>query len=140
MAIAKKVLKGAKTVGKALTKPNTIADGGGLSSLLVPRKLTGPGAALVLGGTAAFNIGNEGIKSHNAAKMGKVSYGDGMTRMTNSFTSGAVPAMKNASNGNYAVFSNMAQDVVSSPGIVGSLDTYGATPELVSALYNMGGR
>lgn len=137
MAMATKVVKG---IGKVLTEPNTIANGGGLSSILVPRRLTAGGAAVALGGIGALNIGNEGIKARNRAKLGRVSYIGGPARMTSSYTSGAVQAMHKASGGNYAVFSDMAEDVVQGTGIGGIVENYGATPELVSALYHMGGR
>lgn len=139
MAMTNRVLKGIKSVGKALTTENKIADGGGLSSLLVPRKVNGAGMALIVGGGLTIGLADSGIKSRNQALLGKVSYGDGMARMTGSFTSGAVPAMKRASGGNYEAFSDMAKGVVSSGGY-GAIEDYGATPELISALYNMGGR
>lgn len=141
MAIVKKALKG---IGKALTTENKVfnADGwhGGLSALLVPRQVNGAGAALIIGGGAALSLGSAGLQSRNKAKLGRVSYSDGMSRMTNSFTTGAVPAMKRASGGNYAAFADMAEEVVASPGIGGMIDDYGASPAFISALYNMGGR
>ncbi len=125
---------------KGITKPNTIADSGGLSSLLVPRKFNAGGAALVIGGVGAFNLANEGIKSRNRSMLGRVTYADGLARMTNSYTTGVVPAMKRASGGNYAVFADMAEEVVTHNSMASSIENYGATPELVSALYHMGGR
>lgn len=135
MAMTKKVVKGLGKVGKALTEPNTVDNGGGLSALLVPRRFTATGAAAVLGGIGAISMANEGIKGRNNAIMGKVSYANGPARMTGSFVSGATQAMHRASGGNYAVFSDMAEEVVSS-----GLETYGATPALISSLYHMGGR
>lgn len=137
MAMVTKVVKG---IGKALTEPNTIANGGGLSSILVPRRFTAGGAAIVLGGIGSANVANEGIKARNRAKLGRISYVGGPARMTGSYTSGAVQAMHKASGGNYAVFSDMAEEMVQGPGIGGIVENYGATPELVSALYHMGGR
>ena len=135
--MATKVVKG---IGKVLTEPNTIANGGGLSSILIPRRLTGTGAAVVVGGIGALNLANEGVKSRNRAILGKVSYVGGPARMTQSYTSGAVEAMHRASGGNYAVFSEMAEGVMTRPSIGGIIENHGATPELVAALYNMGGR
>jgi hypothetical protein len=88
----------------------------------------------------AYNMGKEGLSQRNKAMLGKVSYADGPARMTNSFTSGVVDAMHKASDGNPAVFADMASSVVKGPGMTGAIETYGATPELISALYNMGGR
>lgn len=134
MAVAKQILEGART----FTKPNTIANGGGLSSLLIPRRLTTAGGLTAVGIIGTVSLAKEGFKGRNRAVMGKVSYGDGMARMTNSFTTGVVPALHKASKGNYAVFSDMAEEVVNHTGI--SIDDYGASPALISALYNMGGR
>lgn len=137
MAMQNKALK---AVGKILTEPNTIANGGGLSSLLIPRRFTPLGAGVALGGIGAISMANVGIQARNKALMGKVSYGAGPARMTGSYTSGAVNAMHRASGGNYAVFSDMAEEVVKGGGMMGSIETYGATPELVASLYHMGGR
>ena len=57
--------------------------------------------------------------------------------MTKSFNTGSVSAMHKASKGNYAAFSDMAEEVVNHTGL--SIDDYGASPALISALYNMGG-
>lgn len=137
MAVIKKTLKG---LGKVLTQKNSFNNDGGLSSLVIPRQVNGAGAALVIGGGAAIGVANEGFKSHNRAKLGRVRYGNGPARMTSSYTSGAVQAMRRASNGNYAAFADMAEEVVGNASIGGVIENYGATPELISALYNMGGR
>lgn len=135
----KAILGAGKAVGKVLTKPNTIENGGGLSSVLIPRRVNAAGGIAIVGGLGAVSLAHEGFKGHNRAKLGKVTYANGPARMTGSFTSGAVQAMHRASNGNYAAFSDMAEEVVQGGGIIGGLDTYGATPELISALYHMGG-
>lgn len=126
-----------KAVGKALTKSNTVSDGGGLSALLVPRQVNAAGASLILGGSLLFGVGKEGFAASNRAKLGKVSYHGGPARMTSSFTSGGVQAMHRASRGNPQVFSDIAEEVVRSNNPIGKIETYGATPELISALYNM---
>ena len=136
----KKLANGAKKVFKSLTVENNLKNDGGWSSFIVPRQVNGKGIAVVTGATALFTLGDTGIKTRNKTKMGKISYGDGPARMTSSFTTGAVDAMKRASNNNPQVFSEMAQDVVTGSGISGKIETYGATPELISSLYNMGGR
>ena len=135
MALAQKAL----TIGKALTKPNNIQNGGGLSSLIVRRQVNAAGGFAITGIVGGTMLISEGIKGHNRATLGRVRYDDGLARMTNSFTSGAIPAMKRASGGNYAAFSDMAEEVVTHESIVGGIQNYGATPELISALYRMGG-
>lgn len=136
----KKLASGAKKIFKSLTVENNLKNDGGWSSLLVPRQVNGKGIAVIAGASTILSLGDAGIKTRNKTKMGKVSYGDGPARMTSSFTTGAVDAMKRASGNNPQVFSEMAQDVVTGSGIGGKLETYGATPELISSLYNMGGR
>ena len=136
----KKLANGAKKMFKSLTVENNISDGGGWSSLIIPRQVNGKGIAVIAGASTLLSLGDTGIKTRNKTKMGRVSYGDGPARMTSSFTTGAVDAMKRASGNNPQVFSEMAQDVVTGSGIGGKLETYGATPELISSLYNMGGR
>lgn len=136
----KKLANGAKKMFKSLTVENNISDGGGWSSLVIPRQVNGKGIAVIAGASTLLSLGDTGIKTRNKTKMGRVSYGDGPARMTSSFTTGAVDAMKRASDNNPQVFSEMAQDVVTGSGIGGKIETYGATPELISSLYNMGGR
>ena len=136
----KKLANGAKKIFKSLTVENNLKNDGGWSSLLVRRQVNGKGIAVIAGASTLLSLGDTGIKTRNKTKMGKVSYGDGPARMTSSFTTGAVDAMKRASGNNPQVFSEMAQDVVTGSGIGGKLETYGATPELISSLYNMGGR
>ena len=142
MAMAKKVLNTLGKVGKALTTENNIANGGGWSSILVPKKVNGKGLAVVAVGGTALSFANEGLKARNTNKMGRISYMDGPARMTKSYTSGAIPAMMQASNGNYAAFSDMAEEVVSGHNnAFGSvLDDYGANPAMIASLYGMGGR
>ena len=136
----KKLANGAKKMFKSLTVENNISDGGGWSSLIIPRQVNGKGIAVIAGASTLLSLKDTGIKTRNKTKMGRVSYGDGPARMTSSFTTGAVDAMKRASGNNPQVFSEMAQDVVTGSGISGKMETYGATPELISSLYNMGGR
>lgn len=132
MALAKKILK-------AATKENHE----GLSSLLVPRKFKVP---VAIGVAAAAGPGltlqNEAWKGKNLKRIGTVSYSNGMQRMTDSFTTGAVEAMNNAAQGNYAAFTDMAEEVVTSNSLnpMKAIDNYGVTPALISSLYGMGGR
>ena len=135
MAIAKKFLNG---VGKTLFVPNPPSTGG-LSAFAVPWKLSGAGVAVALGGATGIGLLNQGVQTRNRVNLGKVSYST-PARMTGSFDSGVVQAMRRASGGNYNAFSDMAEEVVSSPGIIPKIEDYGATPELISALYHMGGR
>lgn len=129
----------ASGIGKALTTENTVAGGGGLSALLVRRKMTGAGAALVMGGIGAVNLGNEGLKAHNRASLGRISYNH-MHSLIAPHDTGVVPAMRRISGNHPGAFSELADDVLASPGLMGRIDDHGANPALISALYNMGGR
>lgn len=141
MALVTKAIKGTgKIIDSLFLTANTIENGGGLSSLFVPRKVNGLGAVVATAGMFAATIGDTAVQSRNRSRAGYISYGDGMSRMTSSYTSGVVPAMKRQSGGNYGIFADMAEEVVTSPGIRGAIDDYGVTPAMISALYNMGGR
>ena len=135
MSIGSKIGKGLINV---LTTDNKFADGGGFSSYLVPKKLSGVGIGVVIGGSTLYGVGKPALQSRNRVKAGDISYLQGMTRMTGTFNTGVVPAMKNISNGDYEIFSDLAKDVVSSPKLLGKIDDYGVTPQFISALYNMG--
>ena len=126
-----------KKVFNALTEPNTIDKGGGLSSLLVPRKVNALGTALALGGMTIFSTGKEVYKARNQMKTGTVKYLGGPARMTKSFTSGAVQGMNRMAKGDYMAFSDMAEEAMTNTGIYGNLENYGVTPQFVSAVYGM---
>ena len=110
---------------------------------LTPYTLTGGGkfalGAFIVGGTAI----STGLASRNRGRAGKMTYKNGMTRMTGSFNSGAVEAMKRGSHGDYAVFADMVKrNTLHNFGIANKLehiDDYGADAAFVSALYGMGG-
>ena len=142
MAIAKKILggigKAAKGSFMALSESRTIEDGG-LTALIVPRQLTPLGVGVFAAGSAVLSAGKVGIDAHSVTAVGTVKY-DNMARMTSNFQTGAVPAMMQASGGNYTTFSNMAKNVVSRPGLINRINDNGANPKMISALYHMGGK
>lgn len=138
----------AKKVLGAVTSPNTIENGGGLSSLLVPVKANALGVGLVVSGMTAVNLGKTGLSLHNQASLGRVSWQGSAARMTSNYerngalkmTSGATAAMlKEAQSGNYQLVTDMVESTLGGQGIVGAIETYGVTPKFVSALYGMGG-
>lgn len=143
MAVAKKILSGVAKAGKAawmgLSEARTIEEGG-LTALLVTRQLNPVGLGVAMVGATALSGGKGAIDAHSRAKYGQVSYDSGMARMTSNFQSGAVPAMMQASGGNYETFAGMAKNVVSRPGIIEKVQDNGATPEMIAALYHMGGK
>ena len=126
-----------KKVFNAVTTTNTIESGGGLSSLLVPRKMNALGSVLTLGGMAMFGTGKEVYKARNQMKTGTVKYLGGPARMTHSFTSGAVQSMNKVARGDYAAFSDMAEEAMTNTGVYGAIENYGVTPQFISAVYGM---
>lgn len=119
-------------------QPNrTLAEGGGFTSKLIPYQLTkvGIAAGFAIGGAAA--LGTEMLKNRNKLKMGPVSYDGGPDRMTHNVTSGAVEAIKEATN-DPAVQSDMLRKMVrADDGIINNIDEYGVDSEFVSAFYGM---
>lgn len=136
----KKIIEGLGKAGKDFTKPNTVENGGGLSALLVPRKLNAKGGLALMGAATGGILISEGARGNSRARAGTISYGDSMARMTNSFNTGVVDAMQRSSGGDYEEFSEMAKDVLQSPSALTQLDDFGANPGMISALYNMGGK
>jgi hypothetical protein len=130
-----KVLKG---LGRVLLEDNPVSEGG-LSAHLIKKRFSPAGVGVAMGTVGAINLINVGVQGRNKSVMGRVSYNPGLARMTGSYTSGAVQAMHRASGGNREIFSDMAEEVVRGKDVISNIETYGATPELISALYNMGG-
>lgn len=128
-----------KAAWMGLSEARTVEEGG-ITALLVKRQLNPVGLGLAVAATTAFNGTKGAVDAHSRVKHGQISYDSGMARMTSNFQSGAVPAMMEASGGNYAAFSDMAKHVVSRPGLINKVQDNGASPEMISALYHMGGR
>lgn len=104
----------------------------------VPRIAKAPAAIGVIGGLMLLEGGNDALQGRNRGKVGRVSYADGPARMTNSFTTGAVPAMIQGSGGDYETFTDMAEETLQSNNAFGRvLDDYGANGEMIRSLYNM---
>ena len=128
-------------VKAAFLSENTVENGGGLSSLLVPKK-AGPAAiAGITAGMWAISGVDTGVKLYNKGKMGQVSYSGRMDKMTKNFTSGAVEGMARAANGNPETLTELVNDTMnggpSETRKFSRIETYGVTPEFVSALYGM---
>lgn len=141
--LTKKIISGLGSglwsAGKSMVKPNTIADGGGLSSLLVPVKVNKRGGLAAISVVGGASLISNGATGNSKARMGAISYGDGMARMTDSFTTGGVEAMRRVSGGDYEAFSEMAGEALQSPTLAGQIDDFGANPGMIAALYGMGG-
>lgn len=123
----------------ALTESRTISEGG-LTALVVPRQLNPVGLGIAMVAMPVAGFGKGAVDTHSRASMGRISYDSGMARMTSNFQTNAVPAMMEASHGNYSTFSGMAQNVVTRPGLLNKVQDHGATPDMIAALYHMGGK
>ena len=112
--------------------------GEGISrSEFVPRVATAGGAAVVTAGALGLQFVSDVVHGLGEHGIGRVTYADGASKMTNSFTTGVVEAMQEASRGNYDIFADMADDVLASPNLISKIDDLGANPKMISALYNM---
>lgn len=122
-----------------LLESRTVADGG-ITALLVPKQLSPKGLVLGTIGMGLVGIGKGMVDAASRKSYGRISYEGGMARMTGTFNSRAVESMMQGSGGNYSAFSDMAQHVVKRPGLINALNDNGATPQMIAALYHMGGR
>lgn len=126
-------------MGAFLTNNIPFNEGGGLTSVLIPKRLTKAGIGSMFALSGAASIGKEMFIASNIRKMGPVSYTGGPARMTNSFDSGAIQAIKQATKD-----PNVQQDMLrkilksSNDGIIKNLEEYGVDGQFLSAFYGMG--
>ena len=120
-------------------KPNrTIAEGGGLTSKIVPYQLTKVGIGAGIGLSGAASLGKEMFIQHNKMKMGPISYTGGPDRMTHNVTSGAIEAIDKITNDPEVKADMLRKIAHTSDGIVNNLEEYGVDSEFISAFYGMG--
>ena len=120
-------------------QPNrTVAEGGGLTSKVVPYQLTNAGIIAGFGVGAAASLGTEMLRQRNRVKMGPVSYEGGPARMTHNVTSGAVEAIRDVTH-DPAIQADMLKKMLrtSDDGIINNIDEFGVDAEFVSAFYGM---
>lgn len=119
-------------------QPNrTVAEGGGLTSKIIPYQLTNAGIIAGFGIGAGAAIGAEMLRNRNRMKMGPVSYEGGPDRMTHNVTSGAVEAIRDVTN-DPAVQQDMLKKMLRThDGIINNIDEMGVDAEFVSAFYGM---
>ena len=105
---------------------------------LLPKIISGEGAALVGGGMLAVGAVNSGIKARNNAKLGKVVYNGGPDRMTQSYTTGAVNAIRRIAD-TPEEFSELTQSAMSGGefSFGQKLEDYGVNDKFVAAFYGM---
>lgn len=125
-------------MGVLFKKNLTFAEGGGLTSTIVPFQVTKAGIGVGIGLTGAAALGTEMFANHNRRKMGPVTYTGGPARMTGNFDSGAVEAIQEATN-DPAVRADMLKRILrTDDGIINNMEEYGVDAQFVSAFYGMG--
>ena len=125
-------------MGLLFKKNLSFAEGGGVTSLLVPYQLNKRGIAVGMALTGAAALGAEMFRQHNRLKMGPVTYAGGPDRMTHNVTSGAVEAINEVTN-DPAVRADMLKKMLrTTDGVINNLEEFGVDDQFVSAFYGMG--
>jgi hypothetical protein len=106
---------------------------------LLPKIISGQGAALVGGSMLTIGAVNNGIKARNNAKLGKVVYNGGPDRMTQSYTTGAVNTIRRIAGNDPEAFSELTKSAMDGGdlNLVQKLEDYGVNDKFVSAFYGM---
>lgn len=125
-------------MGILFKKNLTFAEGGGLTSKLVPYQLTKTGIGVGMGITSAAALGSEMLANRNRMRMGPITYTGGPARMTNNFSSGAIEAIQEATN-DPAVRADMLKRILrTDDGIINNIEEFGVDSSFLSAFYGMG--
>lgn len=125
-------------MGILFKKNLTFAEGGGLTSKLVPYQLTKTGIGVGMGIGSAAALGSEMLANRNRMRMGPIIYTGGPARMTNNFSSGAIEAIQEATN-DPAVRADMLKRILhTDDGIINNIEEFGVDSSFLSAFYGMG--
>lgn len=123
----------------ALFKKNlTFREGGGLTSILIPNQLTKTGIIAGMGIGAAAAFGTEMLANKNRREMGPVSYQGGPARMTHNVTSGAIEAIKDATNDPEIQADMIKHMLRTDDGVLNNIEEFGVDGQFISAFYGMG--
>lgn len=123
----------------ALFKKNlTFREGGGLTSILIPNQLTKTGIVAGMGIGAAAAFGTEMLANKNRREMGPVSYQGGPARMTHNVTSGAIEAIKDATNDPEVQADMIKHMLRTDDGVLNNIEEFGVDGQFISAFYGMG--
>ena len=125
-------------MGILFKKNLTFAEGGGLTSKLVPYQLTKTGIGVGMGIGSAAALGSEMLANRNRMRMGPITYTGGPARMTNNFSSGAIEAIQESTN-DPAVRADMLKRILhTDDGIINNIEEFGVDSSFLSAFYGMG--
>ncbi len=121
-------------------KPNrTFAEGGGLTSKLIPYQLDKAGmvagvGAVAVGGT----LGAEMMRRHNQMQLGKIVYTGGPARMTDNFSSGAIEAIQQITKDPEVQADMLKKIVRTQDSVLSNMEEFGVDDQFLSAFYGMG--
>ena len=125
-------------MGILFKKNLTFAEGGGLTSKLVPYQLTKTGIGVGMGIGSAAALGSEMLANRNRMRMGPITYTGGPARMTNNFSSGAIEAIQESTN-DPAVRADMLKRILhTDDGIINNIEEFVVDSSFLSAFYGMG--
>jgi len=124
-------------MGFLFNKNLTFAEGGGFTSKIVPYQLSKIGIGVGMGLSGAAALGSEMVANHNRMRMGPISYEGGPARMTHNITSGAIEAIKEATD-DPAVQRDMLRKILrQTDEIGGNLEEFGVDDQFLAAFYGM---
>ena len=124
-------------MGLIFENNQTFQEGGGLTSVLLPKRLTKFGVGLGIGVGTAASMGTEMFKMHNQMKVGKVTYQGGPQRMTDNFNSGAIEAIANVTDDPKIQQEMISKVLKNSDSLYGNIEEFGVDGAFLSAFYGM---
>lgn len=113
-------------------------EGGGLTSKIIPKRLTGAGIAVGMVAGGAASLGKEMLTAHNRIKAGPIKYTGGPARMTHNVTSGAVEAIQQVTNDPEIQADMLKKITKDTSSIMTNIEEFGIDGDFVSAFYGMG--
>lgn len=116
----------------------TFQEGGGLTSKLLPKRLTKIGVFAGMGIGVGVGVGKEMFKMHNRLKAGPATYQGGPVRMTDNFDSGAVEAIANISKDPKIQQDMLKHTLREKDSLFGNIEEFGVDEQFMQAFYGMG--
>ena len=112
-------------------------EGGGVTSKLIPKRLTKAGIFAGMGIGIGVGVGKEMFKMHNRLKAGPVTYQGGPARMTNNFSSGTIEAIMNVTDDPKIQQEMIKNTLKNTSSLYGNLEEFGVDEQFLSAFYGM---
>lgn len=115
----------------------SFAQGGGLTSRIIPKVFDKPGIALGFGLTQGAVVGRNLLAQHNKLKAGPMTYTGGPAKMTSNFDSGAVEAIMKSTNDPETRADIVRHMLRSQETILENVREYGIDEEFMNSFYGM---